>query len=538
MSYKISDLNIKFLGINPVLKDKTGELKPEDIAALSALLTFKGKSVKALYKEAKEKGQDIDEKVLKILRKSSLRGHASIATTPVFSFNYEASKFIDTLFTGIVFSSSLMASGRRTDTTPDDIVYPDQIADDPKLKKDYEEQSIEIIKFLKESIKAGLDKDATAKILHYGIYGTGIISLSIESLVGFKREYEAEREWMPKEAGLFLEAIEKELKNLGVLNLYATRLEAPRDIYPFPNILKNPNEKNLARELIEKEELPQKNFRIESLEVIDSEELKTRLKNLKELEKETFSSKEKIKTGWKKLLEEKRKICRDFGQAINVKVLSRVAWRAWGEKKRHRTVPMIPDSLYFATERAREFLSGYSEKIKEKNLSKEELSEIDRFFAISPELKKEENKNFLYRYLEVGLNALNCYEKLIEKGVKPSEAIYIVPRAVKLDILQEYNLYNLLSGYYPVRTCSTVEEHLQSMTLKELLAIQKKLRELGQDEVAQAMKIKCELVGFCLEEKSCGRVKKSVPDFDDEFHKAMFDSLEKGFQQNLREIEG
>lgn len=536
MAFKITDLNIKFLGINPVLKDETGELKAEDIAALSALLTFKGKSVKALYEDAKEKGQDIDQKVLKILKKSALRGHASIATTPVFSFNYEASKFIDTLFTGIIFSSSLMASGRRTNSTIDDIVYPAQIADDPKLKEEYENQSKEIICFLEESIKSGLDKDATAKILHYGIYGTGIISLSIESLVGFKKEYEAEKEWMPAEAGLFLEAIEKELKKMGVDNLYATRLEAPRDIYPFPNILKNPAEKNLARELIEKEELPNENFRIENVNLIDSKELKNRLSNLEKQEKEIFSNQEKIKDGWKGLLEERRRIIRDFGQALNVKVLSRIAWRAWGEKKRHRTVPMVPDSLYFATDRAQKLLSDYETKIKGKNLSQKEVSEIDRFFAISPELLKKENENFLYRYLEVGLNALNCYKNLIEKGIKPAEAIYIVPRAVKLDILQEYNLYNLLSGYYPVRTCSTVEEHLQSITIKEMLVIQRKLKEMGQDEIADAIKTKCELVGFCLEEESCGKVKKAVPDFDNEFHQEMKDSLEEGYQKNLKSI--
>lgn len=536
MSLKISDLNIKFLGINPVLADETGELKPEDIVALSALLTFKGKSVKALYEEAKEKGQDISEKVLKILKKSSLRGHASIATTPVFSFNYEASKFIDTLFTGIIFSSSLMASGRRTDTAIEDIVYPAQIVDDPKLKEEYENQSKEIIEFLEESIASGLDKDATAKILHYGIYGTGIISLPIESLVGFKKEYEAEKEWMPREAGLFLETIEKELEKMGVLNLYAMRLEAPRDVYPFPNILKNPKKSNLARELIESEELPKDNFRIETIDLIESKELKSQLNKLRELEKEIFSSKDKVKSGWKKLLEERRKITRDFSQAVNIKILSRIAWRAWSEKKRHRSVPLIPDSLYSATDRAQKILSGFESKIKEKSLSEEEIKEIDRFFAISPELLRKKNENFLYRYIEIGLNALNCYKSLTEKGVKPAEAIYIVPRAVKLDILQEYNLYNLLSGYYPVRTCSTVEEHLQAITIKEMLAIQEKLRELGQGEIANAIKTKCELVGFCLEEESCGKIKKVMPDFDNEFHKQMLSSLEEGYHKNLKEI--
>ena len=82
---KTIDLKLQLLGITPVLKDKTGLLTPQQIVSLSALLTFKGKSVKQLLKDAKDKGQNIDDKILKILKKSALRGHASIATTPVFT---------------------------------------------------------------------------------------------------------------------------------------------------------------------------------------------------------------------------------------------------------------------------------------------------------------------------------------------------------------------------------------------------------------------------------------------------------------------
>ena len=62
-------LKVKFLGITPVLKDETGVLNPQEIVALSALLTFKGRSVQTLLKESIEKGQDITEKIKNILRK-------------------------------------------------------------------------------------------------------------------------------------------------------------------------------------------------------------------------------------------------------------------------------------------------------------------------------------------------------------------------------------------------------------------------------------------------------------------------------------
>ena len=63
---KTSNLKVKFLGITPVLKDETGVLNPQEIVALSALLTFKGKSVQKLLKESLEKGQNIEEKIKNI----------------------------------------------------------------------------------------------------------------------------------------------------------------------------------------------------------------------------------------------------------------------------------------------------------------------------------------------------------------------------------------------------------------------------------------------------------------------------------------
>jgi len=88
MSFKTKDLKMTFLGVIPILQDETGSLKPQDIVALSALMTFKGKTVKELYQDVVDKGQNIDERVKKIIKKSSLRGHASIATTPAICFTF------------------------------------------------------------------------------------------------------------------------------------------------------------------------------------------------------------------------------------------------------------------------------------------------------------------------------------------------------------------------------------------------------------------------------------------------------------------
>jgi len=130
-----------------------------------------------------------------------------------------------------------------------------------------------------------LNKDAASKILQYGIYGTGIIQIPVESLVSLRREYESEKEWLPEDVGFLLEAIEKELEKYGVDLLYATRLIAPRNTYPYPNIFKNPYVSNMARELADK--LPLKeNFYIVSSEFLPTPEMEKRFRNLeKEIKK-------------------------------------------------------------------------------------------------------------------------------------------------------------------------------------------------------------------------------------------------------------
>ena len=98
------DLKLDFLGFIPKFEDEF--LDPQSIVAFSALLSFKGrKSVKDLYKDIVEGEKDVGQKVRAVLRHSSLRGHASLSTTPALAITFRGSKFLDSLLTGIVFSS-------------------------------------------------------------------------------------------------------------------------------------------------------------------------------------------------------------------------------------------------------------------------------------------------------------------------------------------------------------------------------------------------------------------------------------------------
>jgi len=203
-------------------------------------------------------------------------------------------------------------------------------------------------------------------ILQYGIYGTGIIQLPVESLVSLRREYEAEKEWMPEDAGFLIAAIEKELKNAGVDLLYATRLAAPRNTYPYPNIFKDPEISNMAREMSGGRAAGE-NFRIVGSDFLVTPDLERRCRKLEKDIKNAAADRNVLKEKWPELLEERQKIARDYPMAASVKIFSSVAWRVWGDKKRHRTVPMAVDSVYYSA-RARRRLLAVTGRISREKL--------------------------------------------------------------------------------------------------------------------------------------------------------------------------
>ena len=528
-----SNLKVRFLGITPVLKDETGVLNPQEIVALSALLTFKGKSIKKLFDEIEKKGQKVSERIKKILLKSSLRGHASIATTPSLCLTYEGSKFLDSVLTGTYFSSSLMSSGRRTETTEKDIVYPDAIFSNKKAETLYRQTSEKIIGFLNLLLSKKIKKDEASKILQYGIYGTGIVQLPVETIIGLKKEYMKEGEWMPDELAVLLKKIEKEAAKLGIDWLYATREAAPRNVYPYPNIFKDPKESNLVRDLRKKIKL-RNGSALLSADVLMTPELKKKLLGLERETRLIFNSPEKVRKNWQKLLTLRQLIFRDYNSALRIKILSSIPWRIWGEKKRHRTCPQIIESIYYCAARAEKTLLKFKAGIERGKITARALREIEGVFSVPPSVKQD--KYLLSEYLKTGLGAMVAYRKLIRLGIKPKDAIFIVPRAVKIDILQEYDLYNLLTGYFPLRLCQTAEEEMRRNTIREVAEIKKVLSAKGHAFLARLIVPKCHLVGFCPEEESCPMIMAAVRGYNEKFHRQMKDNLEVNFQQNLKEL--
>lgn len=511
------------------MTDDTGGLDPQSICALGALLTFKGTSAENLKKEALEKGQDLKKKVKTILKNSSLKGHASMATTPVFSFSYEASKMIDSALTGMVFSSSLMASGRRTDSTYDDIVYPTKIASNPKALQIYKNASEKILDTYHKILEAGIEKDQASKLLQYGVYGTGIISYSIESFNTLKREYEIEKAWMPEEIGFFIETIEAEFKKMGVGDLFQTRSLAPRTTYPYPNIFKNPAETNLAREIAEGK-LDNSESEIVAINSLATKELKAKMNALRKELETNYSDKATLVKNWFKTMEKRGEIARDYQNALDIKTISRLSWRVWGETKRHRTMPQTVDSVYYAADRACKTWVRLKKNILSGDLSESQIATLDCALNIPTAIRT--NPENLKDYTQTALGALEAYTELLNLGLPAPDAIFVIPRAVRIDVLRDVNFYNLITGYFPLRLCSTADEQLRRVTRAEAVKIKAELTKLGLDWINWHIEPKCYTTGFCPEKNCCWIIKKAIKEYDETYHEEMKNHLEELFEKN------
>ncbi|MBD3244618.1 MAG: hypothetical protein GF335_01345 [Candidatus Moranbacteria bacterium] len=532
---KTTDLKLNFLGVIPQYEFEKIKLNPQEISAFSGLLTFRGDSVEDLIKESKEKNQDIKKKIKLILRKSSLKGHASMATMPVFCFTFEGSKMIGSMLTGITFSSALMHSGRRANVSDKDNVFPSSILKNSKAKKIYQKAARLNIEVFNQLLSKGASKDEASKIVHYGTYGTGIITLPAESFATFVKETEIEKKWMPEEADLIIAKIQKNLKKMGMDLLYATRMAAPRNTYPFPNLFKNPKINNFVRDQIQKNKLKDKDVKVFGIDNYGGEGFKKRIKEFLKVQQEICNNLKRLKKDWPKLLDLRRKIVRDYANAFSIKSLSRVSWRVWRDKKRHRTAPVTTESIYYCIEKTIEITDKYIQKFnRQGDLDSKELLLIDKFFAVPKYISK--NKNWRKLYLKALFSSLNAYKQLIKEGIKEADAVFVIPRGLRIEMIQEYNLHNIIDGYFPLRSCPTADEQIFTQTKEEVRQIKTILKKKNLVYLSDLIEPKCVLSGFCPEEETCGYIKKTVPQYDKKLHESMKKDLEDKFQEKLKNL--
>jgi len=498
MSLKPVNLEFEIIDWGPKIdlgSEGHGVLTPEQVVASSSWMTYKSGNAKEMAVEAleSETGPDetLDEKTRKSLMNSVGRGHASLSTSAYVAVLFtDSSKFVDSLFTGTPFGSSLMPSGRRIPVDEDSIVAPESIANgDTEIQKIYYETSVKNIRFYQELIKSGVSKQDAAKITQYGTKGGGFMLLPLETIVSFRQEFESQGIWIPDEGHMFVRKLEDRMKDLGMDNLYWARAFAPRNAYPYPNIFRNPDSSSLVNDLMGRYPNVDKPV-VNILQFYDTENFRQELEKLRELQTEIAKNPDSLKERWNELMNLRRDIISRYRNIISVSSLSKISWRVWGEVKRHRTVPQQPESIYSAVRRAASVFDKYRHNIMDDNLSDDitaELSEVFMTPTLDGDLKK--------RWLNNVLDSFDTYNFLLNRGIKEKDAIFVIPRGVRLHVHKTFDLHNLMEGYIPVRTCLTCEPEMLATTRMEAAAV----KQLVPEYLGRFIRPKCSSVGFCPE---------------------------------------
>src|SRR3989344_4047166 len=546
------DLKVDVIGSGPSLSiDGRERLAPQFTIALSSAMTYKSgsaieiaeDSIKNIKDEARnglKEGEDLEERVDEILYKklkdslinSAGRGHASLSTSAgIWCLFRDSSKFVDSMFTGAIYSSSLMPSGRRIPVNVEGIVAPESIFNgDNKVKETYYETSRKNIEFYKLLIEKGVSKEDAAKITQYGILGGGFIYLPLETIIGYKHEFEIEKGWTPRECHEFITQIEGQLKGLGMDILYWARNYAPRNTINYPNIFTDPKKGSLVKNMIQKLSDVEKPFVNIDFSLID-DYFNRDVSNLIKLSQEITKDEDSLNDRWRELLLARKDFVKRYNGVISFSSLSDVSWRVWGEVKRHRTLEQSVESVYHAIDRARDIINENRNLLTPLIFDNKVIDEISQVFVIPDDIKK---KGLANEWISKFVNSIDTYEELVSYGIPASDALCVVPRGLKLSVFKRFNLYNLLDGYLPLRLCGTAEPEMRRTTEIETKKILSELNNwdssISYRNLSKLIGPKCSASGFCLEpwKGYCGKVKEFIGiKYSKKFHDEM-DGIRKG----------
>jgi len=484
-------------------------LSPDEIIQFSGLMIYKNVSALKEAIEKARKGEIDPEKTRKSLANTVGRAHASMGAMAggVFYFCGDSSKMCDSAFTGAVFSNAHMTSGRRTEvgTDEEEIIVPRAINQfGGRALEVYLEASHNHITASKALRERGVVKQEAAKILHYGIVGGGTIFLSVETIADFAK-FQLDQP-LPVECKEMIGQLEKAVRDNGASILLEARKRAPRMCYPNPSIFRN--EDNEASEIAGKlYKNGWENPLLLHAHVPDSRLLEKRVKEYVSLLNKAHESEQSFKDNKENLAQIARAIAGDF-PSFSVSLAEFVPWRVWGEDKRHRTVAQSVEPIYYAIGRAEAFLFQSKQRELTPNY-------VRQFFSVPKSIAEDpENMNIWMDQIEEGLSV---YRSLIKTGIDKSDAVYVVPRGIKLALVKRYDLYNtLFGGFIPLRMCTTAEPEMCATTHKEAAMLKKVLPEY----MHSLLNPKCNQVG-CSEEifgKKCSTAKTFMPWYDIDAH--------------------
>jgi len=544
------DLKVKVLGPLPreeiqdpkleeLFKEETGRdfLGGDELISYIQPLVSEGMDFTALEERILEDIQNSGKSIKEIVYgKTSTgigRGH-SLGGLSVIALLISGTKMIDSGLTGLVASRSLVTSSRRRETTTEEIVVPRALVYKTELLKEYLEVSKEVFNLageFKEKFKKLGGVETFNKLIPYNNPADLYITLPLDTLATLAFEVMHDKNntngnFVPREIHDLVSRFTDITKKVGLNTMYEQRIRVPRDTYLHYTVFRDPSLKNEALEEAEKRGMPLQPQVIDSSVNFTPSALKE-LKRLREFAEKNMQIQDpkKLADAAMKYMLSMRAFVGENNESVRVKVLDSLSWRVWSEQKRHATLRQNVESVYSAAERSAKNINQLWPVIERLYSSTSSLSDVDlpgliseaeESIIIDDRLKKQ--PELLLPYLYYTGKQLNLFRKMVESGIEPRDALYIVPKNIRLRTLEHYDLINLVDLEFPLRLCSTCEPERKATSWQKREIIAKEIPILND-----FLRPKCN-VGFCTERTYCEHL-TSKRKYNKELHKAVKEEM-------------
>jgi len=446
------------------------KLEPDVLIALEGIGTLAGVSMAERYEELLRSGRDLGKIISAFHRESTRRGHASLTTSLVLQLEVgRCSRAASMLLVSPPFGSYLQESQRRRIVGRGSFFIPSKIAGNSGLRSAY----IEAIEASYEVYSRLLDEGVELEDARYALPLASVTSLfmsgSLETFLGLiidARRYGRNSPWYPEELSVIGERIGEVARSIAPLLTEARlRFRIGLPTYPYANPYREAD--GLVESLVERHgaEGP---VMLSLVSLIDRHDLA------------------------RKSLEDPAK-AHALSPLIQAIFLEPMSLAAYHQAIRHRTIPTAIESIYSAAERC--------------------ISKPEKNLIIPPRIAGSERLMSLL--MEAVMSLLEAYEKLVRGGAHPSDAIYLIPQAMKIYTVRSYNGFNLLwpQGFIATRTCSTSQWEVRRIAYEVWRQVGEKAPWLGE-----LMGEKCRHLGYCPERRWCPTILK-YRSYDDEEHK-------------------
>ena len=440
--------NVKNYNDNAVSTFNGMKIKISKLVASLGKLTFKGKSVGELASE------DFD--VQGTLNRSAGRGHASMTTKPKFDFEIKGSNAVDLYGTSFPHGTYLISSARRVKFETDDFIVPDPALDNKEL---FEDAYGALWKVYDKIDRETGKRDHARKILPIGYKTVGDYQYSLEQMVQIIEE--SKGGGMPYEMGLMADAFRKLLEKKAPELLEACDKRIFPTNYPHQNIFHTRNHPELEREH------GLGKFNIDPL-------IEEYIGELRE---------NWTRTGWDEFVD-------GAVDLVDFKFYLQPSLAIWSDFKRHRTSLQKAESVYAAADRAYDSLTRG----------------IMKDIYVPPSVSK--SKALQKEYLDITLTALKNYRGAIDAGVAPEDAIYMVPKNIRIKMsitLNGHHVFHPL-GFFGVRQCNSADNEATDIAnwMADKVRNEFKGKGIYADDLIGP---KCK-IGYCLEGNPCDTKKQ------------------------------